>query len=224
MAQRQIGERANRDRHDTHLRPAAWRFLSFLVPVLLAINLALVHESSQADESAPSAATSLLMIMRVDDQLIAQMQAVARIRCERYPEEQREPCNTLTAELLRDMEGNRFAQLMAPFIDRNFTAEEIAELAKFFASSEGKKFTELVVAVDYYRLAGELPKNVQPIDKATQARLDSFFTAGVGKKYIDLMPEYNRERDKHAQWYLCAVLGEERHMRVRSILPVPCST
>src|SRR5450755_190667 len=113
--------------------------------LLLAATVVMATAPARADEPAISATTTMLILFRIDDQHSAQIRAVLQIRCGQYPAEQREICGALASEFLRHMETNRLARLMSPFFDRNFSPNEIEALTRFFASSDGKKMTEVFV-------------------------------------------------------------------------------
>jgi hypothetical protein len=112
---------------------------------------------------------------------------------------------------------------MTPFFDRNFDASEIQAITAFLASREGRTFTELLVIGSYFRISGKLPDDARAIDKATQDRMAAFLGSGVGKKFGDALPQFVQERETQSRWYLCGLLGEERHTMARAILPIPCT-
>jgi hypothetical protein len=208
-----------------HRPPDGFPTTRIIAVVLLVANLTLGTVPVRADEPTVSPTTAMLMLFRIDDQLSAQVKGLFGLRCGLYPVEQRELCGTVASEFLRDMEGGQFARLMTPFFDRNFAASEIEMLTEFFASPDGKIFAEVLVLGSYIRMSGEMAKDARPIDKATQDRWNAFLQSGVGKKFSDMLAsQFVQERDKQSRWYLCGLLGEERHKMARAIIPIPCST
>lgn len=177
--------------------------------MLLAIAASVLAASvpSQAQQPTSNRATSLLMLMRVDDQLAAQMKAAMKLRCAAVPDQQRDECRGLGAVLLNDItNAKQLAPAMTPYIERTFTVGEIKQLTDFFGSPDGEVFADIAVRVSYYRIYPETHEAPRRIEPDTQRRINVFLASGAGKKFVDVAPEYKREFDKQSLLYVCATL------------------
>jgi hypothetical protein len=160
-----------------------------------------------AKQANANHATSLLVLMRVDDQLAAQVKAAMKLRCAAMPPMHRDECRTLSAALLQDINDDKqLSRAMTPYFERTYTDDEIKQLTDFFESSDGKLFTDGAVDVSYYRIYPDWQKPPRPIDADTQNRVNNFFQSGTGKKFYELAQEYKREFDKQSLLYVCANL------------------
>jgi len=162
---------------------------------------------SLAEQATANRATALLVLMRVDDQLAAQLKAAMKLRCAAVPEPQSDECRTLSATLLKDItDAKQLAQAMTPYFERTYTDEEMKQLTEFFGSPDGKAFADIAVSLSYNRIYPEKQEPPRPIDSNTQRRINTFLESGPGKKFHDLAQEYKREFDKQSLLYVCATL------------------
>jgi len=167
-------------------------------------------DSAWAQDQTGNRATSLLELMRVDDQFSAQIKAVLKLRCAAAPEERREECRKRGSELVQDIDDHKqMAQLMTPYVERTYADQEIAEMARSFSSPDGKVFTEVIVLASYYRIDREALPPKKPIDAETQRAWETFSQSSVGRKYFGSVAEYRQELEKQSSSYFCTIL--ERH-------------